>query len=340
MNLRSQVYAERHVFTDKLLERFASICDDKLADSATRVVGDHACIYAVGSAGRREVTAHSDLDVFLVETQTARGSEEHLLSNTVLSSAVIRTLREMNLPDPSNGGKFLQLHTLDELRTQIGDHTDDPQNTFTARMLLLLESRPLMGSSVYDKVVDGVLTAYWKDYDGREDVYVPILLINDIVRYWRVLLLNYVAMNLRHEQRTQADDPKTKSERRLRSYKLRFARCLTCYSALAYLLTFESPGVSPAAVKTMVQLCPHERLSAAGERTSDPEARRIIDELLDAYATFLQLMDCNKATQIGYFAQDHKDVRYQESNHFGETMALLIQRLGARSPKLFRYMLV
>ncbi|MFO0586956.1 MAG: DUF294 nucleotidyltransferase-like domain-containing protein [Polyangiaceae bacterium] len=339
MTTRDDIFSARHAFTTQRLDEFVRICTEKLAESFERVIGNHACVYAVGSAGRLESSERSDLDVFLVETEIERPSEEHSLSTTLLSSAVIRSFRHMGLPDPSNGGEYLQLHTLKELRDQIGDRTDDPQNTFTARMLLLLESRPLIGSPVYERVLDGVLAAYWKDYEGREDVYVPILLINDIVRYWRVLLLNYVAMNLRRELRQQ-DAEAYKTERRLRSYKLRFARCLTCYSALAYLLTFKSPGIAPADIKVMARLCPYERLRAVGERATDLEARQIVSQLLDTYAAFLELMDTDKATQLSYFDRSQKDLRYQESNAFGEKMAGLMQRLGAESPKIFRYMLV
>lgn len=337
MSNRDQIFEARRIGTLKRLHEFTEVCKQKLEDSWEESIGDHGCIYAVGSAGRMETTSHSDLDVFLVDMDVEYGSEKHSLNGTILKSAVIRSFRAMSLPDPSNGGDFLQLHSAKELVRQIGQQTDDPKNTFTARMLLLLESYPMIGKSVYLNVVDEVLTSYWKDYKGHEHNYVPILLINDIVRYWRMLLLNYVAMNVRQTERNEVDSDR---KRRLRSFKLRFARCLTCYSALAYLLSFEKPGISTGAIKEMVALCPYDRLAAVGSRTTDSAAKALIDELLDQYASFLETVDQEKSELLSEFDSDRKGTRFQQGDAFGRKMAELMLLLGARAPTLFRFMLV
>ncbi len=337
MSMRDQIFAARRDGTLSRLAQFTEICKKKLDDSWEETIGEHGCIYAVGSAGRMETTLHSDLDVFLVDRDVEYGSEKHSLNGTILKSAVTRSFRSMSLPDPSNGGDFLQLHSAKELVRQIGQQTDDPKNTFTARMLLLLESFPLIGTSVYWNVVDEVLTSYWKDYKGHEHNYVPILFINDIVRYWRMLLLNYVAMNVRQTERNEIDSDR---KRRLRSFKLRFARCLTCYSALAYLLSFETPGISTGAIKEMVALCPYDRLAAVKNRTTDDEAKVLIGQLLDQYASFLEIVDQEKSSLLSEFDPDRKGARFQEGDKFGRKMADLMLRLGARAPTLFRFMLV
>jgi hypothetical protein len=50
-----------------------------------------------------------------------------------------------------------------------------------------------------DRLVDSVLDAYWKDAEGHNEDYQPFVLLNDIVRYWRILLLNHVVKNAEKE---------------------------------------------------------------------------------------------------------------------------------------------
>lgn len=332
-----QVYETRRIFTEQLIAQFISTCEENLEDSKSWAIGRHACIYAVGSAGRQELTTHSDLDVFLLDTTARHDSYAHRMQGTVLKAVVIRSLKKLKLADPSDGGAFLQLHTVKELVTQIGRQTDDPQNTFTARMLLLLESHPLIGKKSYSRALERVLTAYWEHYDGHEKEYIPILFINDIVRYWRMLLLNYVGMTLRHVEEHKKDIDRN---RRLRSYKLRFSRCLTCYSALAYLLTFEKPGIGLEEVKEMVTLCPHERLRRVGERTRDRKAKQIVNDLLSRYASFLETVDQSKEILLKEFDGPRKKKHYEEGDAFGAQMAQLMLNLGHRAPDLFRFMIV
>src|SRR5262245_34667052 len=110
--IQAPVFAERRAFTDQRINRFAETCSSLLGSVEPRVVGDHACVYAAGSAGRGELTPHSDLDVFLVDTgfedvdTRVQQREVHRLNGIVLQSAVIRTMETLKLDPPSNGGEF------------------------------------------------------------------------------------------------------------------------------------------------------------------------------------------------------------------------------------------
>jgi len=117
------------------------------------------------------------------------------------------------------------------------------KNTFTARLLLLLESSPLIGESVYQQITNDVIVAYWKDYEGHKSDFMPIP-ANDILRMWRTFCVNY-------EARTQSAQRRD-GKRRLKNYKLKHSRLLTCYSALLYLLAVFSKNktVSPTDTNT------------------------------------------------------------------------------------------
>jgi hypothetical protein len=181
-----------------------------------------------------------------------------------------------------------------------------------------------------------VLDAYWRDHQDHVADYQPLTLVNDVVRYWRTLILNYVAKNLDHQQ---ASVP----EKRLGSYKLRFSRCLTCFSLLGYLLavTGTQPSVGKEDVLQAVKTAPINRLGAIAKRNKD--TRKQIDELRELYARFLMNSDADKETLIGRFDDPtFRAERSHEAQQFGDKMFDLLKTLGRtkRGHYLLRYMVV
>src|SRR5262249_36221355 len=153
--------------------------------------------------------------------------------------------------------------------------TDDATNTFTARLLLLLESRPLLGSAVYSRAVEKVVDAYWRDYQDHRHDFVPAYLTNDILRLWRTLCVNY-------EARTQTEPPAKKAKRKLKNYKLKHSRLLTCYSTLIYLLALSRKrrAVAPSDAKVMTEMSPTERLEWVRQTVTRAKTRRGVERIL------------------------------------------------------------
>jgi hypothetical protein len=207
-------------------------------------------------------------------------------------------------------------------------------------MLLLLESRPLVGSAAYGQLLGMVLDAYWPDAKGHEDDFQPFVLVNDIVRYWRILLLNYVAKNVEKER--ELEGTRRDGERRLRSYKLRFSRCMTCFSALARLLAVTARGaVTKSHVLEIVTQRPIERLGAIAAQVT--AAAEHVEVLLGLYESFLRHTEKPKTELIdGFSTAGFKDERMKEGQEFGDRMFDLLQELGRkdRGKELLRHMLV
>lgn len=112
------------------------------------------CVFAAGSLGRFETGRKSDLDVFIVSDRKGRKEGERSLSKLEeieLFADLIRLNENLSLPRFSGDGRFLKVHELDDLIKATGDSRDDSENLFTARLLLLLESRPLSNDSLYDQ---------------------------------------------------------------------------------------------------------------------------------------------------------------------------------------------
>lgn len=162
-------------------ERFAQLQD------ALAGLGDlplrNLCIYATGSYGRRESAPESDIDLFFVDTSPP-GRPLSKIDLTLAMAEVIRRCRQLEFPEFDGDGKyFLVSHPLHEMVNELGSQRDDAENLFMARLLLLLESRPLYNQRIYEKVIGQVVAAYFRDFPSHSDDFVPAFLVNDIVRF-------------------------------------------------------------------------------------------------------------------------------------------------------------
>ncbi|MCC6873209.1 MAG: hypothetical protein IT378_02780 [Sandaracinaceae bacterium] len=250
------------------------------------------------------------------------------LDEMVINGAIVRAFAERGLPPPSNDGQFLRMHEAEELVAKMGTPEDDTSNSFTARMLLLLESRTLLRGAAYQKLVKRVIGAYWKHQAGHEHDYLPMLLINDIVRYWRILLLNYAAKNTSDATKSRKNRD-LEADRRLRSYKLRFARCLTCYSALALVMAryIEAGRVTTHDALQLVEMAPLKRLQEVASLL--PTTKRRVGALQSLYAKFLRQTDASKDDLRARFTRDdYRASRASEGRAFGDGVFDLITQMG------------
>lgn len=308
-------------------ERLARL-QEHLRSSGTEVLlGSAACIYATGSVGRGEATTHSDLDVFLV----ARDDVTPLFGRLEffqVASRLIDAARAGNFPPFSNDGEYLDVHQLPKLIGHLGTREDDHSNVFTARMLLLLESRPVLGEAVYDDAIAAVVGTYWKDFAGNERDFLPVFLTNDIQRYWNTLCLSY-----------EAHGTTTTATRRLLNYKLKFSRLLMCHSAMLYLawILQARDTVTPIDGVEMARLSPTQRLELIGHHNVyAPQVKNI----LASYTTFLTTVDDEKRLLLERFADDgYHEKRQREARQFGDAVASLLSQLADQT-RLLRYLLV
>lgn len=334
--MTTSLFAERKRASEARLGSFAGRFAENL-DRRETLLGDHTTLFATGSGGRNELSEHSDLDVFVLR----RGRAASTLDSVEIQAAVVRTLREVGFPPPSRDGEFLRMHTAERLVDNIGKPADDAENTFTARMLLLLESRPLAGETAYEAALGDVIGAYWKNAEYHPNDYLPIVLVNDIVRYWRILLLNYESKNT--ERLRELPQERVKADLRLRSYKLRFSRCMTCYSfLLALLSTSKKRGhVGSSDVRAIVAETPTDRLSRVRtDGADDARTRTLVNELELAYADFLERTAHGKDTLDERFSDPaYRRARLAEGDAFGDKVFELVAHLG-RDNRLYRYMVV
>jgi hypothetical protein len=277
-----------------------------------------------GSFARGEATRYSDLDLFIASKVTRKTPALRRLDAILVTADLIDATRKLQIPDFSGDGEYLVHYPVTELTERLGTQEDDVNNTFTARLLLLLESSPLLGSSAYSAITDQVITAYWKDYDHHKKDFMPAFLANDVLRMWRTFCVNY-------EARTQNTPPERRAKRRLMNYKLKHSRLLTCYSGLFYLLAVyaKSKAVSPRDAAHMVSLSPTARLEWLLSQPNLAEAHGPIRELLRRYEEFLILTDASKPELLRLFGDKARTSHYWESAYrFGDVAFKVLEKIG------------
>jgi predicted nucleotidyltransferase len=299
-------------------------------NDAERICGDIACVYVTGSFGRGEASQHSDLDLFIAGECVGDGEKRKRaltnLDEILVKADLIEATRNLGFPEFSGDGEYLYHYTLDQLKNSLGQRDDDVTNTFTARLLLLLESRTLIGKVAYHNITEGVVTAYWRDYEDHKSDFMPAFLANDILRMWRTFCVNY-------EARTKSVPAKEKAKRKLKNYKLKHSRLLTCYSALLYLLALynRQKTVHPGDVLSMIALSPTERVEWMLEQNDCAAAHQTLRRIIDLYEKFLLSTDAPEDDLIVKFMDKKQIAAFMQSAYeFGDAVFDVLETLGRR----------
>ncbi|MDV6329854.1 nucleotidyltransferase domain-containing protein [Asticcacaulis sp. 201] len=301
--------------------------------SVEKMVRGKACVYATGSFGRLEAGSQSDLDLFIVsKVKKQKPAAVNALSNldTILVKAeLINAVRDLNLPDFDGDGKFLECHSTFDFLNHLGGQEDDYRNILTGRLLMFMEGRPLIGAKVFDFVIDQVLEEYFRDFSDHSDGFIPAFLCNDILRLWRTFCVNYEFARRRKQKKAK-----------VKNFKLKHSRMLTCYSAICFLLSrYQKNGtVTISDAKEMVYLTPLDRIESVSQSQNSTHITSIKQELFAGYADFLKLTDKPEDELVLYF-EDNYDELSKNSYLFGDQMRNLIYSVGTNS-KFMRLLVV
>jgi predicted nucleotidyltransferase len=233
------------------------------------------CIYATGSFARGEASGFSDIDIFFI----GRNYKEQNLEEILPKADLIGLTKRLGLPDFSGDGEFLELHNIDDIIEKLGTRHDDYHNYFTARLLLLLESKPLFNDELYKKVIVDILHRYFSDHEHHEESFAPIFLANDIIRFWKTMCLNY-----EEKKNKRTSDEVSKNKSRLKNLKLKFSRLTTCYSILCCLKKGKETTIEN--VCELISKTPMERLLYI--KGVNPTSAGLTDQLIDLYGWFLE----------------------------------------------------
>jgi len=271
------------------VRRFTEYAKEAAAKSAVirdRNKDDDVDIVLLGSLARQEATEGSDCDYFVLQNDCEPEISQQL---TEIANDV---RKELQYEEPGRQGVFGDIVIAASLYERVGLESDSNQN-LTHRMLLLTESVSVFSSRTHDAVIARILKRYALDNfshsTGEPDVAkVPRYLLNDLVRFWRTVAVDFGAKRWRGGR----------AQSNLRLLKLRTTRKILFAGPLSTLLL--APDRTQKASELASYLSEWLRkppLAQIASLVSDPavavldQSKNAIGRILVSYDSLLELFD-------------------------------------------------
>lgn len=288
-------------------------------------------IFAAGSYARGEASLYSDVDLFFITHQEdSEVLDNPRLREIKIMSEVIRVTEDLlKFPAPSNDGEFLKILTLDEILKHLGGRDDDYRNHFTARMLMILESIPVHGNDAYAIALEAIIDSYLRDYEDHSADFRPTFIVNDIIRFWKTLCLNY------EHKRNQVENAR-RVKQKIRNFKLGYSRLLTCFATVALLSSYKQ--ISKEDLLVICRLTPIERLLQLSER--EPLVIDAVKQALEQYHWFLEKTAITTHELEAYFSVgNNRKEAFTHASKFGDAIYSVVNTAATQANTL-RYLVV
>lgn len=290
-----------------------------------------ATIAVAGSLGRMEASGLSDCDLIVVGEQDA--SPEQLIQ----TMDSIRTIPvTLGLENPNPRGVFADPTTEGALTAKAGA-SDEPMKTFAKRLLILLEAQPIYNEGRFTQITNDIIARYAKGYIQQDSSKEWTFLINDLIRYFRGICVDY--------QWTFDSDH---SKWPIRNIKLRHSR-LVMYGGLLALLGEASKERKGKVewLTPLLHLTPLERLAWVYEKNQDWNFQRVAG-LYDVFLARLSHENVRDSLKKGSQNDDY-NTRFQQEEYrtlkansdalVAELLRFIMARRGAWSERFFEYLI-
>lgn len=244
-----------------------------------KILSEDFSFVVFGSLARKEFTIKSDIDwTLLVDGQT---DIQH--QNSVIEMQ--KVLKNAGKIDPGATGTFGGITFSHDLVHYIGGAEDSNKN-MTRRLLMLLESRPIIinGNSkrAYDSVIKNIIKRYL-NLDFSNSFRFPRFLLNDLVRYWRTICVDFAA-----KQWVQKDNKWI-----IRNVKLRFSRKLLFVSGLlmCFSLYKKDDLDENDAIEILLDFVNKTPIEILADYLLNNNLTEIGDNIFTSYSYFLEILN-------------------------------------------------
>jgi hypothetical protein len=265
-----------------------------------------------GSVARREYTSGSDVDHFFLSAATEP------VDISCDEEAFCAKLKERGLKMPAAGGVFEGALPVENLLRPIGGN-DDSNKTLTRRMLFLLEGEWIFNQGAFEDLRGKLIAQYVTD--DLETNKLALYLLNDIIRYWRTICIDF-------ENKT-SDGIKPRA---IRLTKLRVSRMLLCFAGM----------IAVAEANDLSALEKRRRLVELFSKQGIDRLESLLDDRFfkarDCYGIFLEKLDDPKfrcALELegaqGMETQEYRDMVELARDFKSELVGILLDHYGSKS---------
>src|ERR1700744_600031 len=257
------------------LTKLNEACVDKFGDNET------FSIVVAGSYGRMEANNQSDLDYVILSTTNTDVDINKIVSE-------VRSIASnLEIPLPNEAGVFAKSYNKSDLIDNIGNEEDD-LNKLAQRLLLIMECKPIFNETMFDVFIDEILKKYL-EYVITEPTKEAIFLMNDLIRYFRSIAVNY-----------QYNFWKNNEKWTLRNVKLRHSRILMYAGVLLLILNASKLRTGKFEyIKKHIRLTPFEKIVSVYLDNNDFNFIRLIGPY-DIFLSKLNDEKVRKLLQVNY----------------------------------------
>ncbi|MBI1844463.1 MAG: nucleotidyltransferase domain-containing protein [Actinobacteria bacterium] len=143
-------------------------------------------IVAFGSIARQEMAPDSDFDYLVILNQLESDPQQIQRYRQAANEA----LKALDLSPPGRSGLFGCAISGTDLVNTIGLDADTNLH-LSRRILLLEESLGLNDVNQHERLVEAIVARYLHEHHSKNRV--PRFLLNDVIRYWRTIAVDYQA---------------------------------------------------------------------------------------------------------------------------------------------------